>query len=403
MSYFPEYYEYNNRARVFAGHRALEKIPEILEASGSKKPLVITDKGVAAAGLLDILTDSLDRFRTAGTEDDVPPDSDSVTVERIAGRFRDLEADSIIALGGGSVIDTAKGVNILVSGSEGRLSAYAGAGKIKFPLKPLIAVPTTSGTGSEATLVAVISDHGSGRKMLFTSPSIIPHAAVLDSRMTASLPPALTAATGMDALTHAVEAYTCLGKNPLSDAQTLKAVRLISENLLTSAERPDDLEARLQLAIGANLAGSAFSNSMVGMVHTIGHALGAVCHVPHGTCMSILLPFGLEYNMTKIRHLLPDIYNALNAYPDTDKSADQPDKALGVIEKIRKLNAKLSAVTGGRHATKLRDIRNREGSPHVKKEDFPLIAETALGDGSIFYNPEELEYGDIIGVLEKAW
>lgn len=401
MSYFPEYYEYNNRARVFAGHRALEKIPEILEASGSKKPLIITDKGVAAAGLLDILTDSLDRFRTAGTEDDVPPDSDSVTVERIAGRFRDLEADSIIALGGGSVIDTAKGVNILVSGSEGRLSAYAGAGKIKFPLKPLIAVPTTSGTGSEATLVAVISDHESGRKMLFTSPSIIPHAAVLDSRMTASLPPALTAATGMDALTHAVEAYTCLGKNPLSDAQALKAVRLISGNLLTSAERPDDLEARLQLAIGANLAGSAFSNSMVGMVHTIGHALGAVCHVPHGTCMSILLPFGLEYNTAKIKHLLPDIYDSLDA--DMDKNPDHPDKASGVISEIRKINDRLSEITGGRHTTRLRDIRNREGSPSVKKEDFPLIAETALGDGSIFYNPEELEYGDITGVLKKAW
>ena len=221
------------------------------------------------------------------------------TVTRIADRYRETHCDAIIAVGGGSVLDTAKGVNILVSEGSNDLIKFSGAGALKRPLKPLIAVPTTSGTGSEVTLVAVIADHEKQLKMLFTSNFLLPDVALLDSRMTMTLPPAITAATGMDAITHAIEAYTCLAKNPLSDSHAVRAIELISRNLLNVVKNPDDKEGRLSLAIGANLAGIAFSNSMVGMVHTLGHSVGAVCGAPHGSCMAVLLPYGLEYNRHK--------------------------------------------------------------------------------------------------------
>jgi len=144
---------------------------------------------------------------------------------------------------------------------------------------------------------AVIS--GPGYKKSVRSPLLIPPVAVVDPRLTMSVPPAVKAACGMDALTHSVEAYTCLSKNPISDAYALEAIALIANNILNVVKNPTDQEGRLALATAATLAGMAFSNSMVGMVHTLGHSVGAICHVPHGTCMSILLPYGLEYNMHK--------------------------------------------------------------------------------------------------------
>jgi alcohol dehydrogenase len=174
----------------------------------------------------------------------------------------------IVAVGGGSVMDTAKGVNIVVSENADDLMQFSGAGNLTRPLKPLVAIPTTAGTGSEVTLVAVIADPARNLKMPFTSYFLMPDIAVLDPRMTLTLPPAITAATAMDALTHAIEAYTCLAKNPLSDAHAQLAIELIGQNLLKVINVPENANGRLALAVAATLAGVAFSNAMVGMVHT---------------------------------------------------------------------------------------------------------------------------------------
>ncbi|VFQ47347.1 iron-containing alcohol dehydrogenase [Desulfoluna butyratoxydans] len=397
------YYEFFCGVKTVAGHEALERIPALLEGLGASKPMIVTDKGVAAAGLVSIVEEALASGMPAvAVEDDVPVDSDVGTVHRIASVYRDAGCDALIAVGGGSVMDTAKGVNIMVSEEAESLLDFSGAGVLKRPLKPLVAVPTTAGTGSEVTLVAVINDPSVNRKLLFSSHFLLPDIAVLDPRMTLTLPPHLTAATAMDAMTHAVEAYTCLSKNPISDAFAVEAISLISRNLMAVVKRPEDQEGRLALATAANLAGIAFSNSMVGMVHTLGHSVGGVCHVAHGTCMSILLPYGLEYNMHRNGHwtgelLYPIAGEAVYAATAPDKRAEK------TVACIREFNQALYEATDGRHSRFFKEVTDQNGNPAVTREHLPAIARTALGDGSIFYNPEEVDYDDALMVMEASW
>jgi len=238
--------------------------------------------------------------------------------------------------------------------------------------------------------------------MLFPSLFLLPDFAVLDSRMTKTLPPFLTAATGMDAMTHACEAYTCLAKNPVSDATAMSAIKLISDNILKAIKKPGDMDARLALASGSALAGMSFSNSMVGMVHVLGHSIGAICHVPHGVCMSILLPYGLEYNLHKTAHLTAELLFPLRG-EEVYNRASPGERPLLAIEAIREMNSELRRVTGGSHPTCLKEVVDREGKMMVPKELFPQIARLALNDGALVYNPEELDYDDMLMVLEKSW
>lgn len=399
----PEYYEFCCRVKIMAGHDALDRIPGALAGLNAKKPMIITDKGVSGAGLIDIVTDAIKGGVAIGSmADDVPPDSDLRVVNRLAKIYTEQGCDSLIAVGGGSVMDTAKGVNIVVSERTDDLMKYSGANVLKKALKPLIAIPTTAGTGSEVTLVAVIKDHEKHLKMAFVSYFLLPNISIVDPRMTLTLPPAITASTGMDALSHAVEAYTCLAKNPLSDAHALAAINLIGEHLVNVTKNPGDRTGRLAMANAATLGGMAFSNSMVGMVHTIGHSVGSVCGVPHGACMAIVLPYGLEYNQHKNGRLSAELLLPLagsKAYAATPKQ----ERTEKVIALIRQMNQDLHDATAGKHARFFKEVMDREGKPVVSREKLPDIARTALGDGSIFYNPEELDYDDFLMVLDAAW
>ena len=401
--YLPGYYEYSCRVKIVAGHDALEGIPALLRHVGARRPLLVTDKGVAGAGLVDIVRQAIgDRLEVGAVAVDVPTDSVLKVVHRLSALYGENGCGAMIAVGGGSVMDTAKGINIVVSERAEDLMKFSGSGALKRPLKPLIAVPTTAGTGSEVTLVAVIKDHERHLKMAFVSFFLLPDAAILDSRMTLSLPAPITASTGMDALTHAVEAYYCLSKNPLSDVTALAAIRLISGNLLKVVRKPSDREGRLAMANAATLAGMAFSNSMVGMVHTLGHATGSVCGVPHGVCMAILLPYGLEYNRHKREVVMGELLFPIGGPGIYGQTAPE-DRTNRVIAYVRQLNEDLHEMTGGRHARFLGEVIDREGNPAVPRERLPDIARTALGDGSIFYNPEDLDYDDLLMVLEAAW
>ena len=375
----------------------------MLDDLGLRSPLMITDRGVFEAGLMDVVTSALkDRVNMGSVETEVPPGSDLKVVNRLAAVYREKGCDAIIAVGGGSVMDTAKGVNILVSEDASDLMAFKGAGALRGPLKPLIAIPTTSGSGSEVSGMAMIANHEKERKMRFTSYFLLPHAAFLDPRMTQGLPPAITAATAMVALSHAVEAYTCLAKNPLSDSHARIALELMRDNLFKVMAQPGDKEGRLSLAVAANLAGVAFSNAMAAMVHALGHSVEAVCRVPHGTCMAILLPYGLEYNLHKNAGLTSELLLPLGGeqvYTRTPKHR----RAERVIRLIRQWNEQLFHLTGGNHARCFKEVTDPEGNAMVPRDKLKEIASKAMEDGFILYNPEEMDADDAMMVLIHAW
>ncbi|TDT43006.1 alcohol dehydrogenase class IV [Halospina denitrificans] len=390
------YYEFFCPVKVIAGQAALEHVPYEFSSRNCKRPMIVTDKGVRAAGLLDKV---LTAFEEGGMDvtviyDDVPADSSKQTVKAIAKEYRSKKCDAILAIGGGSPIDTAKAVNILVSEGGDDIAKYSGAGVLTRPLKPFIVIPTTAGTGSEVTSVAVIADTEKEVKLAFASSFMLPDAAVIDPRMTLTLPPHITAATGMDAMTHSVEAFTCMAKNPLSDAYASAAIKKISANLPKVMKKPDDAEARLEMAQASTMAGIAFSNSMVGLVHALGHSLGAICHLPHGLCMSLFLPYVLEYNLESIREPLSELLLPL-AGPEIYAMTPKSQRAEESIATIRKMRDDL-----------YRDCklpRTLQETGKVDKSQLDRIAQATIDDGSIMFNPREATLEDARAVLEKAW
>lgn len=390
------YYEFFCPVKVIAGLAALEHIPFELAILGAKRAMIITDKGVRSNQLLSPIETA---FAASDAEiacifDEVPPDSSLETVTAAAKAYREHQCDAIIAVGGGSVIDTSKATNILVSEGGDDLLKYSGAHNLTRPLKPFFVIPTTSGTGSEVTMVAVVSDHQRHVKLPFASQYLMPHAAILDPRMTKTLPPHLTAMTAMDAMTHAVEAYTCLAANPMSDAYATAAIKKVSEHLFSVLESPSNAEARLELAQASTMAGVAFSNSMVGLVHSLGHALGAVAHLPHGLCMNLFLPYVLEYNkevnQTKLADLLLPLAGA-DIYAQTPAN-ERADKAIDVLLTMRDRLYDLTQLP-----------RTLRETGRVSQVQLDEIAEKALNDGSIIYNPKEANLQDLKMILEKAW
>jgi alcohol dehydrogenase len=390
------FFEFFCPVKIVAGSAALEHVPYELASIGATKPLIITDKGVRAAGLVDVV---LGAMLNAAVEyppvyDDVPPDSSTDVVADIARVYRSRGCDSLIALGGGSVIDTAKAVNVLVSEGGDDLRAYSGTGVVKRRLRPLFVLPTTSGTGSEATSVAVIRDSKTGAKLPFMSPFLMPDAAVLDPRLTLGLPPFFTAATGMDAMTHAAEAYLCLAKNPLSDAYATAAIRKISEHLVPLLDDMKNPTRRLEVALGATMAGVAFSNSMVGLVHSLGHSVGALCHVPHGVCMSVFLPYVLEYNLETRRESIGELLLPLagaEVYAKTPAS----ERALAAILHLRGMRDALHQKAGL--------PRTLSETGKVTRAQLTEIAQLAIDDGTLIMNPREVRYEDALAVLTRAF
>ena len=290
----PEYFEFLNPVKLLCGSGALENIPYELDRLGVKKPLALVSSTLLEEGIIERIGGKLD----AVIQSDIPKDSSFSLVDSIAQRAREEGCDGVLAIGGGSVLDTAKAVRALLSQGERTLRAMLGSEWLtRGQPVPFVMVPTTSGTGSECTGVAVVQDDRSRLKQEIVSDQFLPDVAVLDPRSTKSLPPRLTAASGMDALTHAIEAYTGRQKNPLSDAYARSAVELIGQNLIAAVREPKKDEYRLAMACASAMAGMAFSNSMVGVAHAIAHALGAVCQLPHGEAVGLLLPKVMRWQM----------------------------------------------------------------------------------------------------------
>ena len=387
-------FRFYNPVKIISGENALASLGYEIKQLGAHRPLIITDQGVAAAGLITLIKEALAGAEIPGDllYDRVPPDSSPQIVDQAAALFRDHDCDCIVSVGGGSVIDTGKAVNIVVTEGVDSLAELKGV-KLRKPMRPFIVIPTTSGTGSEVTYAAMIMDAEKKQKMLFASYLLFPKTAILDPRMTVSLPPFVTAATAMDAMTHAIEACICKPRNPFSNAHSIEAIKLVSRYLPTVLKNPGDREARFYLANAACMAGAAFSNSGVGLIHALGHALGGVCQIPHGVAMNIFLPHGLEFNLPAVGEIIGELLLPLvgpERYVETP-IRDRPQKTIAGIRQIKDALYQNS---------RLPRTLTEAG---VEKEAFDEIAQNAVKDPALTLNPLSVAYEDALYILNKAY
>ena len=392
----PKYFEFQSSAKILSGRHALENLPSELKNLGAKKPMILSDEILKKIGTLQIVTDALAAggIREGAVYTRIPADSSLQVVRNIVKEYKKQECDSLVAVGGGSVIDTAKGVRMVLSQNVDDLLDIWGCENLSGVVRiPFAAIPTTSGTGSESTLVAVIKNEARRLKMEFISYYLQPDVAVLDVRMTRTLPPKTTASTGMDALCHAIEAYTCLQKNPISDAYALGAIRLITQNLEQAVKNGKDDRARLAMANASMMAGAAFSNSMVGVIHAIGHALGGVCHVPHGDAMTILLPHGMAFNYRVLKEQYGELLYFLSG-EETCLNTPAEQRGKEAVRQVWQLRRKLHRICG---------LPERLRECGVRKSDFELVARTAMNDGAMIVNPREVSWEDVMFILNKAY
>jgi len=387
-------FRFYNPVKLIAGDKALSSLPYELKQLRSQRPLIITDQGVLGAGLINPVNEALEGSNNfvCSIYDGVPPDSSPAVVNAAAAVFRENECDAIIAVGGGSVIDTGKAVNIVISEGVEDIIQLKGV-KLKKTMQPFIAIPTTAGTGSEVTYAAMLKDAEHHAKLLFASYNLFPDTALLDPRMTLTLPPLVTAATAMDALCHAMESFITNAKNPFSDAHALAAIKLIRQHLPRVLENEKDVDSRFQLANAACMAGAAFSNSGVGLVHALGHALGGVCGVPHGVAMSIFLPFGLEFNIAVAQEAIGEMLLALSG-PEEYVQTPPRQRAAKTVAVIRELKDTLF---------KMAKLPRTLSEAGVGKDRLEDIAQKALKDPALNFNPVAVSYDDFQDILQKAF
>jgi aldehyde dehydrogenase (NAD+) len=351
---------------------------------GGKRVLLISDRGIEKAGLLPIVQGALGSLLKA-TFLDVPQDSGLETVDAAALAGREAGVDSVVCIGGGSVIDTAKATAVCL-GAGGKTIDHIGVMMLRGQPVPHVVVPTTAGTGSEVTNTAVIRHAERGRKVYILDDKLIPGAAILDPTLTTGLPRMLTASTGMDALTHAIEAVVSKTSNPISEGLALQAIRMIVEYLPQCIERPQDLEARVQMQLASSMAGWAFSVAGVGLVHGMSHALGARVGVPHGTANGIILPHVMRFNAQVAAPKLALVARALGVAAELDPAQLSAAAASAVANLLTKIQ----------HPSRLSEVG-------VKPSDLEACAALALTDGATSTNPRAVRSTDeIVAVYREA-
>lgn len=299
--------------------------------------------------------------------------------------FQDCAADSLVSLGGGSSHDCAKGIG-LVAANGGNIRDFEGLDKATKPMVPLIAVNTTAGTASEMTRFAVITNTSNHVKMAIADWRVTPNVAINDPLLMVGMPPALTAATGMDALTHAVEAYISIIATPVTDSAALMAIKLIATNLRNAVANGENLEARDKMAYAEFLGGMAFNNAALGYVHAMAHQLGGLYNLPHGVCNAILLPHVEEFNLIACPERFVDIAVAMGENVEGLSVREAADKA---ISAIRKLSADVGIPSG-------------LSGFNIKEADFKVMAENAMKDICSFTNPRTATLDDVISIYKAA-
>lgn len=353
---------------------------------GFKKALIVTDKVLGQIGIVKKVTDVLDNKNIEyAIYDETKPNPTVKNVNDGLALLKEKECDFVISLGGGSAHDCAKGIALLAT-NGGEIKDYEGVDKSKKPQLPMVGINTTAGTGSEMTLFAIITDEERHIKMALVDKHLTPIIAVNDPMLMLAMPKSLTAATGMDALTHAVEAYVSTAATPITDACAEKAIELISNYLVNAVENGEDVEARDMMAYAEYLAGMAFNNASLGYVHAMAHQLGGFYNLPHGVCNAILLPHVQEYNKATSASRLAKIAKIMGGNIEGLTDEQGADLCIDMIKSLSK--------TIG--------IPEGLGVLGVKESDFETLATNALNDACSLTNPRKGNLEEVIAIFKEA-
>ena len=395
---FKPFYQWSCATRVIAGVDLIASTGFEFAKEGAARPFIVTDEVIRGTGLVDRVEAGLSGggLEVAGVFDAVPQDSDTEVAVACAAAATDAGADSFFAVGGGSVIDTTKASRILFT-HGGAVRDYEGVmllprendgfGK-PLPLTPMAAIPTTAGTGSEASAAAVVKDRAEHVKIEIIDPALYPDLAILDPEATATLPPAIAAATGMDALTHAIEGVVSTEWSPHADAFALQAIRMIRENLERAVADTSDVEARGNMLVAANLAIQPTSSNAVGIAHSMSHPCGAHFGVPHGVANSINLPWVIEWNAAGGEEIA-DRYRQVADLLGVEAAGGGEAVGTALADHVRGLSSRLG-------------LPSRLSEVGVPEDGIPALVEGAMGDGCTLVNPREPTEEDFAELFRRA-
>ncbi|MEH7652683.1 iron-containing alcohol dehydrogenase [Bacillus safensis] len=385
MSLIP--YTYFMPTRVECGNGISNKTGEMISELGINRVLIVTDKGIRSANLLDGIEKSLQAVNLEyEIYDEIEPNPSDDTIHKGTNYLKQHKSEAVLAVGGGSSIDTAKGIAAMAT-NPGHIFDYEGVGKITIPPLPIIAIPTTSGTGSEVTASTVVTNKDTLFKLAVISPKLFPILSILDPALTLHLPQGITAATGMDALTHAIESYTSKSANPVSQGFAIQAIKMIGENLTKAYFVGTDIESREKMLVGSMIAGVAFSQSLLGNVHAISHTFGGVFNIPHGIANAALLPFVMKYNLPACAEQYKDIAIALGVDVSGLSTRLAAEKA---IEIVIQMNQSMNIPPN------IKDLG-------VSLDYLPKLVTDSMRSGNVLRNPRLTKAEDIQLIIEKAY
>ena len=372
-------------SNVVFGKDAAKKLPEILKEYKAKNVMVVYDAGVKTAGIATKVLGEIEKADVKVTVfDGVIPNPTNEVVEEAAEIAKKENIDVFVAVGGGSSIDLTKAVNILMT-NPGPIGQYGGIGMVKEDVLPLIAIPTTAGTSSEITNVVALTDTEAVCKYVIIDNKIVADRVIADPEFTRTMPPSVTAATGMDAITHAVESYISNMATPLTEYHSLKGLQIFYENLPKAVADGNDMHAREQMMLGCIIAGFGFSNANLGLVHGIAHTLSAHFHLAHGMANATVLPYVMEYNADSCPEKMVELAKAIQL----PVSGNLDEDKLLLSKELLKLTKTLGIKT-----------LSEQG---IKEEDLSMLADDVLKEPVLGFNPKQgVTKEDVLNILHKA-
>ena len=379
-------YNFFIKTNLQFGVGAADALPGIIDSYGLKKVMVVYDGGVKAAGIAEKVVAQVGKSNADYIIfDGVIPNPTNEVVEDAAKLAKEEKVEGFVAVGGGSSIDLTKAVNVLMT-NPGSIGEYGGMNMVKNPCLPLIAIPTTAGTSSEITNVSALIDTQKVIKYVVIDNKIVASDVICDPEFTRTAPPSVTAATGMDAITHAVESYISNMATPLTEYNALKGLSILHKNLPAAVKNGNDMEAREQMMLGCIITGFSFSNANLGLVHGIAHTLSAHFGLAHGMANATVLPYVMEYNSVSCPEKMVDLAKAIGLEPSGDLDKDRRLLSEELLRLTKELKIKTLSEQG------------------IKREDFDMLADDVLKEPVLGFNPkQDITREDVLAILEKAF